>query len=343
MPRLRRSLLFAIISLLATTVSLAQKGGPSTGNLSEIQGSITNDEDNRPILNAKVQLTTVAGQIVNSSYTGQDGRFSFRNLARGDYMVTVTADGFESGSQKVMILGMNVPEVRIALRKPANLGEKTSVGGDTVSSRELMLPKNAQQAFHKGMEKLYKKNDPSGSMPYFQKVLTAAPNFYEAYYQEGMAYTFESKLADAETAFQKAIAASQDMYPDACFGLAAILSDQERFKQSEPLSRHGLELQPEAWRGHFELARALSGLGRTAEAEQSALEARKRNPGFSGLYIVLANIHLQLRNDVAVLDDLTTYLKMDPNGPFASQAKDLKAKTERALSRKGPPTSQHPN
>ena len=343
MPRLRWSLLFALMSLPITPVAFAQRGGPATGNTAEIHGAITNDDDNRPIQNAKIQLTTVGGQLVKSTYSDRDGIFSFMSLARGDYMVTVTADGFESGNQKVMIVGFNVPEVRIALRKPVNQEDKSSPSGDTVSSRELMLPQNAQESLHKGMDRLYKKKDPSGSMPFFQKVLAIAPTFYEAYYQEGMAYTYEGRPAEAETAFRKAIVASQDLYPDACFGLAAILSDRERFKESEVILRHGLELQPEAWRGHFELARALTGLGRTAEAEQSASEARRLNPTFSGLYIILANIHLQLHNDAAVVEDLDTYLRLDPNGPFAVPARDLKAKTEKVLSKKSAPSTPNLN
>jgi Flp pilus assembly protein TadD len=338
MPRLRWSLTFFVLIVIAcplvSTSVFAQRGGPTTGNTAEIHGAITGDEDNRPIMNAKIQLTTVAGQLVKSTYTGQDGQFSFLSLAKGDYVVTATADGYESNNQKVMIIGFNVPEVRLSLRKPVNLEEKAAPDGDTVSSRELRLPQNAQQALRKGMDRLYKKKDASGSMPYFQKVLTIAPNYYEAYYQEGMAYTYEGRPADAETAFEKAITASQDTYPDACFGLAAVLSDQERFEESRKLLRHGLELQPEAWRGHFEMARALTGLGRTAEAEQSALEARKLNPTFSGLYIILANIHLQLHNDAAVVEDLSTYLRIDPNGPFAPQARDMKSRTEKAMSRK---------
>ncbi len=343
MPRLRWSLLIAFASLLVTTAPFAQMGGSNTGKLSEIRGAITNDEDNRPILNAKIQLTTEAGQFVSTTYSDQDGRYSFMSLAKGNYMVTATLEGFESSSQKVIILGFNVPEVRFTLRKIANSGDKSSNSGDTISSRELMLPQDAQEALHKGRERLYQKNDPPGSMPYFQKVMKLAPAFYEAYYEEGMAFTYEGKPADAETAFQKAIAESQNKYPDAYFGLAAILSDQKRFKESEQLSRQGLELQPDAARGHFELSRALLGLDRTPEAEKSALESRRLNPNFSGLYIILANIHLQLHNDAAVVEDLSTYLKLDPNGSFAPQARDLKTKTERLLSRKSAPPNPNLN
>jgi tetratricopeptide (TPR) repeat protein len=337
MPRLRWSLTFACMSLFAANIAFAQQGGPIQGLLSEIQGAVTSEDDNRPIQNAKVQLKTEAGQVVTSTFTGQDGRFAFRNLAKGNYVVTITVDGYETDNQKVMIVGFNVPEVRMALKKGAKLEDKTTPAGGTVSSRELMLPQKAQEAMHKGMERLYKKNDPPGSVPFFQKVLTLAPGFYEAYYQEGMAYTYESKLADAETAFKKAMTASDDKYPDPCFGMAAILSDQERFKEAEGFSRHGLELQPEAARGHFELARALFGEGRTAQAQESAVEARRLNPTFSPLYVILANIHLQLHNDAAVVEDLGTYLKLDPSGPFAPQARDLKEKTEKMLSHKGAP------
>jgi tetratricopeptide (TPR) repeat protein len=302
-----------------------------------MQGGVTSEDDNRPIQNAKVQLATEAGQVVTSALTGRDGRFSFHNLAKGNYIVTVTVDGYETDSQKVIIVGFNVPEVRMALKKNAKLEDKTVPGGDTVSSRELMLPQKAQEAMHKGMERLYKKSDPPGSVPYFQKVLALAPSFYEAYYQEGMAYTYEGKLADAEAAFKKAVAASDDKYPDPCFGMAAILSDQERFKEAEEFARQGLELQPEAARGQFELARALFGEGHIAQAQERALESRRLNPNYSPLYIILANIHLQLHNDAAVVEDLGTYLRLDPNGPFAPQARDLKEKTEKMMSRKGAP------
>ncbi len=344
MPRLRWSLLLAFFSLLGTTVSQAQMiARPSPTNVSEIGGMITSDGDNRPILNAKVDLATGSGEFMSSAYTGEDGRFTFMSLASGEYLVTVTAQGYDSANQKVLLFGTNMPEVRMVLRKSANPGENAHPPEDSVSNRELMLPQKTQEDLRKGMDKLYKKNDPSGSMPYFQKVLAVAPGYYEAYYHEGMAYTIESKPADAERAFQKAIELSKDSYPDADFGLAAVLSDQNRFKESEVLSRHGLVLRPDAWRGDLELARALDGMGRSAEAEPFALEARKRNPSFPGLYIVLANIHLQLHNDNALVEDLAAYLRIDPNGPFAPQAKDLKAKTEKLLSNKGAPTAPHPN
>lgn len=343
MPRFRWSLFFAIISLLATAVSHAQRTPSSSSPRAGMGGAITSEGDHRPIANAKVQLASSSGEMMSSTFTGTDGLFNFMNLSQGEYVITVTAEGYETGSQKVMVFSASVPDVRMSLRKPNQPVENAPLGDGSVSNRELLLPKKAQEAFQKGLDTLNKKNDPSGSMPYFQKVLAISPNFYEAYYNEGRAYSFEGKPADAETAFQKAIELSKDSYAEADFGLAAIFSDGRRFKESEQLSSHGIELQPDVWRGYFELARALDGLGRFGEAEQNALEARKKNPTFSGIYIVLANIHLELHNDNALVEDLTAYLRLDPAGPFAAQAKDLRTKTEKVLNNKGASGEPHHN
>jgi predicted Zn-dependent protease len=343
MPRFRWSLFFAIISLLATTVSHAQRTPSSSNPRAGVGGAITSDGDHRPIANAKVQLTSSSGEMMSSTYTGNEGQFSFMNLSQGEYVITVTAVGYETNTQKVMIFSASVPDVRLSLRKTNSPVESAPLGDGSVSNRELLLPKKAQEAFQKGLDTLYKKNDPSGSILYFQKVLAISPDFYEAYYNQGRAYSFVGKPADAEAAFQKAIELSKNSYADADFGLAAIFSDRGRFKESEQLSRHGLELQPDVWRGYFELARALDGMGHTREAEQNGLEARKMNPTFSGIYIVLANIHLELHNDNALVEDLNAYLRLDPSGPFAAQAKDLRTKTEKLLNSKGVPSAPHPN
>jgi len=343
MPRVRIFLMLAAATLIFTSVAFTQKTGTGSHVPFAITGSVVGEDDNRPIPTAKLQLSTRAGQFVTSTLTDRDGKFSFINISQGDYEVTATANGYDSAQQEVLLFSFNVPEIRISLRKSTSQNDAAPPGTNVVSSRELMLTPKAQEALHKGMERLYEKKDPAGSISYFQKVLSLSPAFYEAYYHEGMAYTYVRKNADAEAAFRRAIAESQEKYPDPYFGLGALLSDQGRFAESEKFVRQGLALQRGAWRGDFELARALLGLERPKDAEASALEARTENPKFSALYIILANIHLQLRNDPAVLEDLDSYLKLDPNGPFAAQARDLKARTEKVLSKNTPPPAAHPN
>jgi hypothetical protein len=46
---------------------------------------------------------------------------------------------------------------------------------------------------------------------------------------------------------------------------------------------------------------------------------------------VLANTHIRLKNDRALLDDLNHYLKLAPKGPFADQVRMQRDKIQQLL------------
>src|SRR6266849_2981524 len=60
---------------------------------------------------------------------------------------------------------------------------------------------------------------------------------------------------------------------------------------------------------------------RRSSGQKSAKQARDLKPDNPAVYLVLANIHIQLRDYAALLKDLETYLKLSPNGPEADQAR----------------------
>jgi tetratricopeptide (TPR) repeat protein len=321
--------------LLITNVAFAQRsasGGGTSNPRFEISGTISEEEGHSPIAGAQVKLSTGNGQMLTMTYSNVNGQFTFLNLSGGRYALTITAEGFQTGQQDISLISNSSDNVRIMLERAANpKKDNTGKKEDLVSARELSLPAKAQESLAKARERLFQKHDPAGSLPLFRKVNELAPSFYEAYYEEGIAYTIEGQNGDAESSFRKAIAASQDHYSDPCFALASLLTDEKNFPEAERLARRGIEIQPDAWRGQYELARALLGEGRLVDAENSAVEARKRKDDFPGLYLILANIHLQLHKNEAVLDDVNTFLKLDPSGPNSEQARAIKGQMEHAL------------
>src|SRR3989442_14782674 len=108
------------------------------------------------------------------------------------------------------------------------------------------------------------------------------------------------QAAQAEQALQKAIDLSQSRH-EALFSLASLLSNNQRFSEAEPLARRGLELDGNSWYGQFELARALMGLNRVEAAQKLAEEARKRNPDYPPLHLLLANIHIRKQMELRVI------------------------------------------
>jgi Tfp pilus assembly protein PilF len=321
-----------IAFIFAVAPVSAQRTGPVAAR-HEIVGKITNDADHSPMPNVPIRLSTQAGQMVSTTYSNPSGEYSFGNLSGGDYVLTIRLEGYELVQQDARLTLIPTLTANIALQKTVVLKPELATTGDSVSSRELNLPSKAQDALAKGRERLYQKHDATGSLAYFRKVLEISPAFYEGYFLEGIAYTQESQFGEAESAFHKAIDTSEHHYAEPYFALASLLTDEKQFDKAEQMAREGLATDPEAWRGHYELARALIGTRRPAEAEKSGLEARKRKADFAALYLILANIHMQLHNNEAVLDDVNTFLKLEPEGPASGQARAIIGQMERALGR----------
>jgi Flp pilus assembly protein TadD len=138
-------------------------------------------------------------------------------------------------------------------------------------------------------------------------------------------------VARSEEALRKSIDVSDQHYADAYFILASLYVSAKRFADAEPVARKGVQLDDSSSKGHFQLASALYGLGRDAEAETEAQAAAQLQPDEAETLLLLANIHVRLRKYPAVLVDLNTYLKLEPNGASADQARHVRDQIQTAL------------
>jgi tetratricopeptide (TPR) repeat protein len=164
------------------------------------------------------------------------------------------------------------------------------------------------------------KSDYHGAIAEFQLAIRDFPTYYEAYAEVGSAYYQLQDLGHAEEALQKSVDLSSGQYADAMFTLAAILTDTKRYAEAETVSRRGVSVDASSWRGPFELARALTAMKKTDEAEKSAEKSRDLMPDNPPVYLLLANIHIQRKDYPALIRDLDDYLRLAPVGPEADQA-----------------------
>jgi tetratricopeptide (TPR) repeat protein len=117
---------------------------------------------------------------------------------------------------------------------------------------------------------------------------------------------------------------SERQYADALFLLASMYSAQKRFAEAETVAREAVSVDPRSRQAHHELARALHGQDLGTAAEASALEAVRLEPSNPQTFLLLANIHLRMRNYAALLKDLDQYLELDPEGRDAAQARQMR-------------------
>ncbi len=306
-------------------------GRDTTSRTLLIRGTLRNNDTSQPMENIKVDLKKLTGEVVSTAFTRTNGEFEFAGLSSGVYYLVVEEKGYEPLRESVELLGAPRWGVQLFLRRPLEFGK--SAAGTTVSARELSIPRKAHEAMEKGLNRLHEKNDFKGSLPFFQRAVAELPTYYEAYYELGVAYLRLGQQAEAEQALRKSIEISENTYFPALVDLAAMLSNAQRFAEAEPVARRSLELDTNPWQGHFQLARALVGLNRVEAAEKSGLEARTRKPDFAQLHLLLANIHIRQRAYPALLEDLDSYLRLEPNGAMSAQARDMREKIRTNLAK----------
>ena len=315
----RHGLGVPLILIAVVLPAFGQMRPTPTKSTHSIEGTVRDDYDQHAMESIRVDLKQATGTPINTTFTNGNGEFEFAGLPNGGYTVGITVRDYEPIQETVSIQGSDRRGLSIFLRRPMNVVSAKS--GVTVSAHELSVPHKAYDEYEKGLRLSFSKSDYKGAIDQFQRAIKDFPNFYEAYAQEGNAYAFLGEVSQAEEAMQKSIAISSNQYPDAFFLLAGLLNNQRRFPEAEPLARQGVALEASSWHGHFEMARALTALKRPEEAEKSATQARDLMPDNPAVYLVLANIHIQLRDHASLLKDLDAYLKLSPTGPEADQAR----------------------
>jgi tetratricopeptide (TPR) repeat protein len=192
-----------------------------------------------------------------------------------------------------------------------------------VSVRELRIPPKALHEFEQGIDRLAKK-DAAGSLSHFQRAIVEYAGYYEAYDKVGVADLQLWRIPDAEQAFRKAIEVSAGQFAHPLLALGAILNGQEKFAEAESVTRKGLLIEPESWKGHYYLGLALFGLDHLEEAEKSIREALHWKPEFPEAHLLLADIHTRQEDYRNVIGDLEAYQKLAPDGPASAKVKALR-------------------
>jgi tetratricopeptide (TPR) repeat protein len=307
----------------------AQKGGSGSGapgsdahappNFS-IRGRVIDAHDRAQLENVRVELRTFTGATVGTDMTRQGGDFQFMRVGVGSYDIFVQQAGYRTA-----VLRLDVAEsslgLTINLEPIESKGDTLQPRAPPVSARELSIPRKAHEAMEKGLLLLNDKSDYRGSIKQFERAIREYPGYFEAYSAMGIAYLQTGNNASAEAPLRKALELSQYQDVEAMSWFATLLNGTLRFVDAESLARRGLALTPDSWHLDVELARALVGLHRPAEAEKYAREASKSQPNNALLYLVLANVHSQLGNGSALQDDLTNYLRLIPTGSVADNVR----------------------
>jgi tetratricopeptide (TPR) repeat protein len=317
------------VLLLLLAFGVLPGNAQSRRDIFSIGGNVRDASDHRAMDNIQVALKKPTGETVSSVFTHGDGDFEFSRLGNGEYVIEVNVQDYKPFREEVSIAGGSYAGISIFLSRVGKV--PTPSLQLSISAHQLSVPHKARDEFEKGLNLISLKADYRGAITQFQLAIKDFPAYYEAYAEEGAAYLQLREMEPAEEALRKSIDLSSGQYADALFSLAALLTDSNRFTEAETISRKGISADKSSWRGHFELARALTGLKRTEEAEKSAQQSRDMMPDNAPVYLLLANIYIQKKDYPALVRDLDEYLRLAPNSPEADQARKTRERVQSVL------------
>jgi hypothetical protein len=322
-------MLRTFLSLLAFLV--AAGGTPTPANPSaNLNGVVYSEAANQRIPHASVWLCDDGGNRLVESVTTNNGEFSFPGLHAGAYILKITAPGFLPLEMNVDVNFGTEHGISIFL-KPAGKSPKEQPPDLSISAHELSMPAAARKLVDSGKKKLYAGNNAEGAVRDFEAAVAKSPDYYEAYYQLGMACLSLQKPSDAEKNLRTSVSLSNQTYPDAVLALAVLLLGRHNSAEGEPLLRRGIELNPNSWVGYYELGKLELYRMHLELALDAAKTAESLAPQQPKVYRLLSLVHLRQKNYQAALADLDAYIRLDPDSPEGHTAKQLRADTQRQL------------
>src|SRR5215467_710986 len=321
-----------VLALFVFCLNVHAQDGTPKGTEGVISGTVYLPVKDSPASQVAVSLKSQDAGVFRSFLTDYDGRFEVRELPSATYEIRIEEQGYEPFRTTAQLDGLSL---KLELHLISTAPQPAPQNANTVSVRELMIPGKAKEEYRKGLLSLAKKEFVQ-SLSHFTRAIRAFPGYFEAFYHQGVVETSLGHEKEAMHAFQTAIDLSGGRYARAQFGIGYLYYLEGNAGKAETITRRGLELDPNSADGYVILGMALLRLNRTDEAEKSAREALLRNPDQADAYLILADASARRRNYVQQIQDLDTYLRLNPAGPASKRVQEVRDVALKILSRAKP-------
>jgi tetratricopeptide (TPR) repeat protein len=282
-----------------------------------------------PPVRASVTLHGATAAFTTSTLTNSDGRFRFRRVLAGQYIVAAFSPGYGERRTTIDVGPASVDgkgryELVIRLDQNANIS-----AGAKVSAAELRVPDSARREYAEAQRCLTRR-DVDCAIRRLNRATEIAPGYAHAWNNLGTIAYHAREYPKAESHFRRALEADAGAY-EPLVNLGGVLLSLNRPEEAYHYNLHSVLARPTDALASSQLGMTYFMLGKPDLAEKYLEEARKLDPGhFSHPQLFLAEIHLRRGQPAKAADILDEFLRYHPNSPNADR---MRAEVERLRNR----------
>ena len=299
-------------------------------NRNLISGVITNTEG-KPLDRIRVELADEVEMTITQTYTTSNGRYSFRNLTSGTFIVKVHSDGKHAATRARVNLynirsGSSSQEQVDFVLKTLTETRSSSTPPNTGTVFAQEVPDNARKLYDRAVRQLENKQIEQG-INSLKEAVGLFPTYFQALERLGIEYV---RRQEYEPAYE-VLARATKVNPNGAASLYVLGMVQFYMHQLsrtvESLRRSLLVApnSPNATFAHFYLALALWKLGKHGDAEPHLRKALELGgnaiPADVHLYLAQQCSDTQRFNEAA--DELELFLKLAPDARDAESIRNL--------------------
>jgi tetratricopeptide (TPR) repeat protein len=290
----------------------------------ELHGRVRTDQGVALKSGGTVRLETEDHQLVAEQPVSSGGDFYILHLPKRLYLLTLTAEGFETYQQEIDLgEGASQYNMTFTLTPARKIQAKSS----PPALSDAQAPKEARREYEKA-EKALAARKLGEAREHLAKAVEQYPCYARAQTDLGMVFSLQQDYTEAEAALRKSLACDPG-YVDASAELGQLLNAEKRFSEALPVLEQGVRISPGSWQFYYELGVAQYGLKHYSSAESEYLKAQSLNSNPSAaLDVKLADVYLREGAFDKAYARMQEYLKAEPQGRFAPHIREIMKQME---------------
>ena len=325
MKTLIYGLSFSFIVLLANPLHASPK---SSNLLNRIEGQVY-DPNHRPVENLYVELLNDVDSVIQRTKTNASGRFTFVGVPPGRLTVRVITFGtnFVEQTQEVVIVqttaGNDVDYVDINLRyERRTRGPESDLPPGVIFAQE--VPPAARTSYLKGIADFGKDQD-KGLLE-IEEAINIFPNYFDALNWLGKEYVSRRNYEKGYQYLLKAIDVNQRSAPT-YYSLSYAFYQLKQYPAALEAARATTLLAPASVDAQLLYGTILRIRGSYTEAETALLKANSLAKTINAeVHWQLSLLYNRLNRTQDTINELETFLKLEPNSPDKNKIRDMIAK-----------------